>query len=139
MKIHRRLPEGAKRSRYETEFYVLRGRARMMYIDNYDMRVNLRYLIWSQFARAWYERVVREEDLPENYRYYHNRRMLWLWPTEENKEEMLEETKKAKVGWYSMNKKRQTELDHDRLLKEGNKGDGFQTRNQMYKDIRYKR
>lgn len=137
MIIHKTIPKGAVKVKYEAEFYQLKERKKVMYQNNRQLRVGLRYLIWSRYSRCWFERSVREYDDEEDYRYYVNLGWLWLYPTEENKEEIRADVAKSKMGYYALMKKRQIEADHERHLLHGNKGDGYKTRNKFYRQIRY--
>ena len=56
MIIHKTRPEGAFRCRYEAEVYQLKNRKKVMYEANRELRVGYRYLIWSNYARVYYER-----------------------------------------------------------------------------------
>ena len=86
--------------RYEAEFYRLKHRKKVAYSGNIELRIGLRYLIWSRYARCYYERRVDDLTSPENIEYYGKRGWLYLWPDEENKEEIREDVKKHKMGYW---------------------------------------
>lgn len=137
--IHRTLPDGAYKARYEAEFYVLRERKKVMYEDNRTLHVGLRYLIWSSYSRRFYVRTVKEHDDGEDYRYYVGAGYLWIYPTEENKDAIREDVERHGLGYYALQEKRQTEVDHERHIKYGNKGDGWQYKQKIFRKIRYEK
>ena len=110
-----------------------------MYDSNKELFIGLRYLIWSKYAKCWYERVIDTETLPENIAYYAKAGVLWLWPTDENKEDIKADVEKHKMGYYKLMEKRQLEIDHEHHLLYGNKGDGYKYKNNWYRTKRYKK
>lgn len=139
MIIHRKLPEGAWRARYEAEFYKLKPRKKVAYENNKELRVGLRHLIWSKYAHCFYERRITDGTLPENITYYTKAKLLYLWPDEENKKEIREDVEKHKMGYWTLMQKRQLEMEHERHLVVGNKGEAYKTKDQIFRDKRYKR
>jgi len=136
--IHKELPDGAYKAKFESEFYELKERKKVMYDSNKQLRTGLRYLIWSKYARVWYEREIDEHTLPDNIAYYFDAGWLWLWPTEENKGAIRDDVQKSKMGYQKLMEKRQLEIDHEHHLLYGNKADGYQFKNMDYRRKRYK-
>jgi len=123
--IHKTLPDGAWKAKYESEFYRLIGRKRQMYTGNYEMKYNLRYLVFSKYARVFYERILDEEKEPEeNIRYYIQCGILWMYPTGEQQEEIREDCKKENLGYWKLMFRRQQELDWDRQRRGKPTGNG---------------
>ena len=137
--IHKTLPEGALKVKKEAQFYRLKKRKKVMYESNKELHVGMRYLIWSRFARVWYERVVDEGTLEDNINWYTMCGWLWLYPTETNKNEIREDVEKHKIGYWALMEKRQTEIDHENHLRYANKGDGFRYKDMDYRRRRYKK
>lgn len=135
MQYHKTLPEdGCWRAVYESEFYRLRYRKKMLYEDNREFKEGLRYLIWSSYGRRWYERrlltgITTEEDIS----YYVGRKMLWIYPEEDHREEIREEVEKAKLPYWELMKIRQAEMDFERHSQLRNDGDGFKYKMMVYK------
>lgn len=102
-----------------------------------ELRHGLRYLIYSRYSKRYYERVLDTETLPENIEYYFKQGVLYLWPDEETKQEIREDVEKHKMGYYPLQEKRQTELNHQRHLLYGNKQDAYKTRDRIYRKKRY--
>ena len=136
-KVHKRLPEGTVKVRYEAQFYRLKPRKKVAYSANIELHIGLRYLIWSRYARCFYERVVDDNTLPENISYYTKPGILFLWPTEENRQEIKEDVAKHKTSYWQMIEKRQLEVDHERHLLYANKGDAYLTKNKQFRQKRY--
>lgn len=97
----------------------------MAYEENRVLHEGLRYLIWSRFSKRWYERVVDKATLEDNIGYYSQAGMLWIYPTEENKETIREDVKKSGLTYKELMTRRQAEIDIERHKKWGNKGDGY--------------
>jgi len=114
MEIHRKLPEGSYKPKYEAEFYRLLPRKRQLYENNRELRKGLRYLIWSRYSRCWWERVLSDTDTEENIRYYLSMGWLVIWPTEEQKQDIRDEVEREQLGYWTLNYRRQTEMDHER-------------------------
>jgi hypothetical protein len=96
---HKNLPRGAVKCRYESEMYRLKYRKKMLYEDNRELFIGLRYLLWSRYSRMYYERVIDNETLPENLAWYIRAGWLFIWPTSDNKDLIREDTNKANLGW----------------------------------------
>ena len=126
--IHRRLPDsGVWKAKFEAEFYRLLPRKRQMYEGNYEMKAGLRYLIFSRYARVYYERRLNPlQETEENIIYYVKHGLLYLWPNEEDQEEIRLDTQNEKLSYWKLMYRRQTELDFDRREKMGRTGDGDQ-------------
>ena len=139
MVIHRKLPEGAWKARTESEFYRLKHRKRVLYEDNRELKEGLRYLIWSRYARAFYERLLDPRATTEDdISYYQLHGLLFLYPTEENKEEIREDVAQSQLGYWLLMERRQAEMNYERKMKERNNGDGYQYQVQLYKRIKDK-
>ena len=136
-RVHKKLPDGAFKAKYESEFHILKQRKKVLYEQNKELHIGLRYLIWSRYARCYYERVINEETDADNITYYLKRGFLYLYPTEQNKEDIREDVKKHKMGYYPLMEKRQMELDHERHLRFGNKQDAYKTKDKMFRKKRY--
>jgi hypothetical protein len=136
-RVHKKLPVGAVKAKYEAEFYRLKERKKVLYEQNKELHIGLRYLIWSRYARCYYERVVNEETDADKITYYLKRGFLYLYPTEQNKEDIRDDVKKHKMGYYPLMEKRQTELNHQRHLLFGNKQDAYKTKDKIFRKKRY--
>jgi len=86
-----------------------------MYEGNYELKENLRYLIWSPYAKVYYERRVNLlQDSEDNIQYYIKKGYLYIWPDEDNQQEIREDVKNEKLGYWDLMLRRQTEIDFDR-------------------------
>lgn len=139
MNHYKKLPPGAFKCLYEAEMYLLKPRKKVMYEENREPFVGLRYLIYSFYSRVYFERVVDSEQVEENVEHWVGRGLIWLWPTERNKDTIREQVEKAKKGYYPLMRLRQAEIDHQRHILTGNKGDGHKTKNRLFRQIRYKK
>ena len=91
------------------------------------MKAGLRYLIWSRYARVYYERILNPlQETEENIIYYVKQGLLHLWPNEDNKEEIREDTKNENLGYWKLMYRRQTEIDFDRQKRGDLTGNGDQ-------------
>ena len=134
MQIHHKLPEGAVRARYESEFYRLRHRKKMLYEDNREFRPELRYLIWSRYGRCWWERTLGTyNETEEDISYFLSYGWLFLYPTDEQKEEIREDVEKNGIGYYPLMARRQAEMNWERHNQIRNTGNGYQWRMDKYK------
>lgn len=125
--IHRAVPDGAYKARYESEFYRLLPRKRQMYDGNYEVKTGMRYLIWSRYARVYYERHMDpSRETEENIQYFVQQGMLHIWPTEEDKEEIKADVANEKLNYWRLMYRRQTELDFDRQKRGRPTGNGDQ-------------
>jgi len=124
--LHKTLPDGAYKCRWEAEFYVLKKHKRMAYEANRTLHEGLRYLIWSNFSRCWYERVIDTQTLEDNIGYYAKAGLLWIWPTEESKETIRADVKKAGLSYTQLMTRRQNEIDIERHKHHGHKQNAWQ-------------
>jgi len=137
--FHYKLPEGSKKAVYEAEFYQLKARKRVLYEDNREFRTGLRYLIWSQYARVFYERVLdHKSTTEEDISYYLLKGILYVYPTEQNREDILKDIKSSQLGYYTLMKRRTAEMDYERKVNERNDGNGYQHKLHVYKHIKDK-
>jgi len=125
--FHDKLPDGCWKARYEAEFYRLLPRKRQAYEGNREFK-SIRYLIFSKYSRKFYERTLSDADTEENIAYYLLQGLLYIYPTDEDKEEIREDVEKEKLGYWLLNKRRQAEMDWDRQRGLRNDGNGFQYR-----------
>ena len=135
--FHDKLPEGCWKAIYEAEFYRLKKRKKVLYEENRELKHGLRHLIWSRYARIWYERTIDEHTLDENIYWYHKCGWLCIYPTEENKEDIREDVEKSGMGYWPLMRKRQLEIDHERHLQFGEKGNGFEYKKMWFRKERY--
>jgi len=139
MQSHKTLPEGSFKAKYESQFYRLKKGKKMLYESNREFKEGMRYLIWSRYSRQWYERrLLTGSTTEEDIAYYLNRQMLWLYPEEEHKQEIRDEVEKAKLPYWELMKRRQGEMDWDRIQRERNDGNGFKLRMKLYKEAKNK-
>jgi hypothetical protein len=139
MQIHNTLPEGAWRARDESEFYQLLPRKKNLYEENRELREGLRYLIWSRYARRYYERILdKQATTEEDISYYLQRNWLFIYPTEENKNWIREEVEKHKLGYWKLMRRRQGEMDWERHNQKRNDGNGYAYRMEKYKQEKNK-
>ena len=82
-----------------------------MYPDNRILRPNYRHLLWSRYARVWYERVIDDSTLEDNMLYYKRDGILLLWPTEDTLEEIREEFKAEGISYRELMWRRQNEIE----------------------------
>jgi len=123
--IHDKLPDGAWKARYEAEFYRLLPRKRQMYDGNYEVKEGLRYLIWSHYARKYYERTLNPlQDTEENIQYYVKQGVMYIWPTEDNKQEIREDVEREKLSYWKLMYRRNMELEFDRNKNNKHTGNG---------------
>ena len=83
-----------------------------MYPENRQLREGMRYLVWSRYAKVFYERVIDEHTLDENLFYYLERGWVYLWPDEEMVEVIREEIENEKIGYRELMWRRQCEWDY---------------------------
>jgi hypothetical protein len=138
--IHKKLPEeGCWRMRHEVEMYRLLPRKKLMYEFNRTFKQGIRYLIYSRYARVWYQRELDSEaTTEEDISYFMEVKLLWLFPTEEYKEEIREDVEKAGIGYFQLMARRQAEMDWERLSQEKNDGNGFHWRMKVLKEEKNK-
>lgn len=122
--FHSTLPSGAWRARYEAEFYRLKKRKRQLYEGNREFKP-IRYLIFSRYSRIYYERTLSDADTEENIAYYLSQGLLFIYPTDEDKQEIREDVEKEELGYWPLNERRQAEMDWDRQRQTRNDGNGF--------------
>ena len=140
MQIHHKLPEGCAKALFESEFYRLRYRKKMLYEDNREFREGLRYLIWSRYGRCWWERTLGTyNETEEDISYFLSYGWLWLYPTEEQKEEIREDVEKNGIGYYPLMKRRQAEMNWERHNATRNDGNGWLYRMDKYKREKQRR
>lgn len=135
--IHSEIPKGAYKARWEAEFYRLKPRKRVAYDANKELRMGLRYLIWSRYSRRWYERTINEGTDPKQLGIVVTRGLVWIWPTEENKSDIRADVVKHGGKYEALMIKRQLEIDHEHHLLYANRQDGFQFKNKDYRERRY--
>ena len=129
MIIHKKLPTtGCWKVRYVSEMYRLLPRKRQLYRDNRELRYGMRYLIWSRFSRTYYERTLSLTETEENIEYYIAMQWVWLWPTEEQQEEIREEVEKAGIGYFKLRYRQQNEMEWEDLKDRRNTGNGYRWR-----------
>jgi len=126
-------PEDAFKCKYEAELYRLKPRKRIAYEKNIELRLGLRYVLWSRYSRRFYIRQIQDQTSPDTLAYYIALGWLWLWPTEENKDEIRTDVKKSKRSYYDLMKLRQTELDQERHALMGHRQNAFQYLQMKYK------
>ena len=128
------IPEGAVKCKYEAELYKLKKKKRIAKEDNLEMREGMRYLLWSRYARGYYERRLDSvKTTSDILAYYILQGWIWLWPTDEFKDEIRADVKKSGRKYYELMKLRQTELDQERHERTGHKGNAFQWITENYK------
>jgi len=108
--IHR--PHGSFKPQWRSELYELLPRKKRMYPENRRLRVGYRILLWSRYARVFYERTIDEHAYDENLHYYLKRGILFLWPDEETIEKIREEMLHADLSYRELMWRRQNEMDY---------------------------
>ena len=126
-------PEGSYRAIYESELYRLKHRKRIAYEKNIELRLGMRYLVWSRFSRRYYIRHIDDRTTPDTLAYYLALGWIFLYPEEQTKNEIREDVKKSKRSYYELMKLRQTELDQERHALMGHKQNAFQYLQMKYK------
>ena len=106
---HKSLPEGSFKCRWEAEWLRLLPRKKRAYPQNVELRLNYRHLLWSKYARVFYERVIEEKTLDENLRYYRKTGILYLYPTGGTIEEIREEMAKEGLTYLELMFRREQE------------------------------
>ena len=94
---HKERDDGAFKVRYESEVYRLLPRKQMLYEANRELRFGFRYLLWSRYARGYYERVIDDRTAPENLKYYIDKGWMWWFLTDLNKEEIREDVERSQL------------------------------------------
>lgn len=138
MKLYKKLPQGAYKAMVEAEAYVLKSRKRFMYESNRNLHMGLRYLVWSRYAKGFWERTVTEITDPVDIGYYLLRGWIWWWPTEENKDTIKSDVHKSGLGYRDLMTRRQAEIDKERNELYGNRGNGWQYYKKHFQEIRDK-
>ena len=110
--VHNHLPDGAFRCLWRAEVYALLPRKKRMYPENRTLRIGYRHLLWSRYARCFYERVIDEDTLDENLHYYISMRWVYLWPDEEMIDIIREEMNKDNLTYREIMWRRQNEWDY---------------------------
>jgi len=118
-------PNGCWKAKYPSEFYRLLPRKRQMYRDNREYRHGIRYLIWSSYARCWYERHLSQADTEENIEYYVHRGMVWLWPDEEHQQEIREEVERSGLTYWKLRWRQHNEMLWEEHKEKANDGNGY--------------
>ena len=97
-----------------------------MYIDNRILRPSYRHLLWSRYARVFYERRIDESTLEDNLLYYLKQGILYMWPDEDTLEEIREEMRKAELSYTELMWRRNAEMEYEVRLKMKPTGNGDQ-------------
>ena len=108
--FHKQKPKGAFKPQWDSEFFSLLPRKKRMYPDNRIVRPDYRHLLWSRYARVYYERVTDEYTLDENLIYYRKQGILFLWPTEETIEEIKKEVEDSGFSYRELMWRRDNEI-----------------------------
>jgi len=129
MVVHEKLPpKGCWKVKYVSELYQLKPRKRQMYRDNREFRYGIRYLIYSRYARVWYERELTDQETEENLEYYVAMGWVWLWPTEEHQEKIREEVEANGISYFALRYRQQQEMEWEDLKDGRNDGNGWHFR-----------
>ena len=131
---HKTLPKGAFKCRWEVELYKLKYRKKRAYPENIELREGYRHLLWSRYARVYYERVIDESTLDVNLTYYMKKGILFLYPTGETIESIREEMDKESLTYLELMWRRQNEWDWFRRNKSRPTGDGDKFWEKYHKD-----
>jgi hypothetical protein len=132
--VHKKLPEGSFRPKWRSELYELLPRKKRMYPENRKLRVGYRYLLYSKYAKVFYERVIDEHTLDENLHYYLTYGILFLWPTEETIGQIREEMEQAQLSYRELMWRRQAEWNYFERNNSRPTGNGDQFWKKFYKD-----
>ena len=71
-----------------------------------------RILLWSRYARVFYERTIDENTLDENLHYYLKQGILYLWPKEETIEQIRKEMADADLSYRELMWRRNAEWEY---------------------------
>jgi len=110
--IHSRLPKGAFRPRWDIEYYKLKARKKRAYPDNIELREGYRHLVWSRYAKRFYERVINDHTFNENLAYYLQAGWLYLWPSQETLEEIRQEMQSQDLTYRELMWRRYNEYQY---------------------------
>jgi len=137
--FHDKLPSGSFKCMWSSEFYMLLPRKKRMYIQNRILRPDLRHLLFSRYARVFYERIIDETTLEDNLLYYLKQGILYMWPDEDTIEEIREEMTKEDLSYRELMWRRNAEIEYEVRLKGKPTGNGdryfenyFRTEYQKY-------
>ena len=78
-------------------------------------------------------------ETEEDISYFLSYGWLWLYPTEEQKEEIREDVEKNGIGYYPLMRRRQAEMNWERHNATRNDGNGWLYRMDKYKREKQRR
>lgn len=126
MKKHLTIQSELKPAKYWTEAFKLTGRRRSFKLGNVEMRYGMNYYIYSKFSKCYYLRKIREENEPNKLVKNINKGLVYLYPTEEEKEAIELEMLSVKMNYDSMNLHRMISFKIDQHIRKGDKSFGYQ-------------
>ena len=109
--IHKTRPSGSFKPQWDSEIYTLRPRKKRAYPDNRILRLGYRHLLWSRYARVFYERIIDGSTLEDSLLYYRKQGILFLWPDALTIEEIRKEVEDSGFTYQELMWRRQNEMD----------------------------
>ena len=128
MKKQLQLPDDIVKAKYWSEGFCLTPRKRKFVKGNIELRVGMKYWIWSAFSRCYYHREISSHNDPNKLIDVISHGLVWLAPNEEQRAAIRKEMESYGMGYYQMNRYRMYEYLLDQHTRLGDKSYGYQSK-----------
>ena len=119
------IPKELKQTKYWVEAYSLLPRKHKFVHGNIELRYGMNYYIWGRYSRCYYKREIRRENSTKALIESILRGIVYLNPTQEQKELIQAEMESNGMGYYQLQRFRFTEFQLDRHIRLGDKTFGY--------------
>ena len=125
---HTSIPSQLKVCKYWVQAFTLLPRKYKFRHGNIELRYGMKYWIWSRYSRCFYEREIKPENDTRKLIEAISKSIVYLDPTEEEKETIQAEMEYAKLDYYPLQRLRLIEYELDKHIRLGERSYGYMQR-----------